>query len=370
MDPFVFVATAAGLIQVSIEFSRGLRTAIEHRNAIADYQSLITELDLLRQYLTFEALLSQVIPRESTHLGAINKDVRLNTQVIENTVKRLDKITATINAHGRNWSVSRWRIYWHDFDGICRYVRDRRTASATTIFSLFSQVSTNIPNLTAAQDHDTNDFTSTLARLIISCRTWHRPLCPRIKRPITLSNTSDVPLCSCLYQTTDWTATIEESTIESTSADGDEQDQELSPDFLSSLYKILTSNQHSRLRFTPIEATPNIQGGAMLPSNQQLDQQSFELTDYYCQNGINPLVNAYSIETRTYTCFYLLAASIILSFASLGISLWWSIDHEDVSGGFGMGSYMVGISSLVIAVASYTHRSNCRCWVHDPLLPS
>ncbi|KAI1380969.1 hypothetical protein F4677DRAFT_206019 [Hypoxylon crocopeplum] len=67
-------------------------------------------------------------------------------------------------------------------------------------------------------------------------------------------------------------------------------------------------------------------------------------------------------EKRTYACFFLLATAMLLLFASFAISLWWSINQKDVSGGFGMGSYMVGISSLTIGVATYAHRQDCRCW--------
>ncbi|KAI1140269.1 hypothetical protein F5Y05DRAFT_311245 [Hypoxylon sp. FL0543] len=74
-------------------------------------------------------------------------------------------------------------------------------------------------------------------------------------------------------------------------------------------------------------------------------------------------------EKRTYTCFYLLAVVILLISASLAVSLWWSAGHGDVSGGFGIGSYMAGLSSTIVAVASYAHRSNCRCWKQGQSLP-
>ncbi|OTA70099.1 hypothetical protein K449DRAFT_380111 [Hypoxylon sp. EC38] len=75
------------------------------------------------------------------------------------------------------------------------------------------------------------------------------------------------------------------------------------------------------------------------------------------------------MEERTYTCFYLLAVTVSLILASLVISLWWSADHDDVSGGFGIGSYMVTLSSAIVAVTSYAHRSTCRCWKREQVLP-
>ncbi|KAI1481165.1 hypothetical protein F4774DRAFT_59704 [Daldinia eschscholtzii] len=74
-------------------------------------------------------------------------------------------------------------------------------------------------------------------------------------------------------------------------------------------------------------------------------------------------------KQRTFTCFYLIGSAIALLLASLGLSIWWSINNGDVSGGFGMGSYMLAISSVIIAVATYMHRSDCRCWVHQQVSP-
>ncbi|KAI6090534.1 hypothetical protein F4821DRAFT_19669 [Hypoxylon rubiginosum] len=92
------------------------------------------------------------------------------------------------------------------------------------------------------------------------------------------------------------------------------------------------------------------------PTDQQSSQRPTELSSYS-----PPSATAYE-ERRTYTCFYLSAAAIVLLFASLALSLWWSINHSDVSGGFGIGSYVVGTSGVIIAVASYMHRPHCWCW--------
>ncbi|KAI1091007.1 hypothetical protein F5B19DRAFT_493829 [Rostrohypoxylon terebratum] len=90
-------------------------------------------------------------------------------------------------------------------------------------------------------------------------------------------------------------------------------------------------------------------------------EQPVALEDYYSDN----VAIAYEREKRTYTCFYLSAAAIVLLVASFGISLWWSVSHDDVSGGFGMGSYMLAVSSVIIAIATYMHRQDCRCWVRE-----
>ncbi|KAI1465930.1 uncharacterized protein F4812DRAFT_460909 [Daldinia caldariorum] len=75
------------------------------------------------------------------------------------------------------------------------------------------------------------------------------------------------------------------------------------------------------------------------------------------------------VDKRTYTCFYLLGSALALLFASIGLSIGWSISSGDVSGGVGMGSYMLAISSVIIAVATYMHRSSCRCWVRRRVSP-
>ncbi|KAI1140268.1 hypothetical protein F5Y05DRAFT_311326 [Hypoxylon sp. FL0543] len=94
-----------------------------------------------------------------------------------------------------------------------------------------------------------------------------------------------------------------------------------------------------------------------LPDDQQFTGQSVALIDYF-----DATEDACRVERRTYTCFYLSAAAFSLLIASFGLSLWWSINHDDVSGGFGMGSYTLGVSTVIIAVASYVHSSSCRCW--------
>ncbi|KAI1459171.1 hypothetical protein F4805DRAFT_87918 [Annulohypoxylon moriforme] len=103
----------------------------------------------------------------------------------------------------------------------------------------------------------------------------------------------------------------------------------------------------------------------LFPPDQQYFEEQFELNDYY--PGATAI--AYEDEKRTYTCFYLSAAAIALLIASLGISLWWSVNHDDVSGGFGMGSYMLAVSSVIIAIATYMHRQDCRCWTRGQVSP-
>ncbi|KAI2467047.1 hypothetical protein F4781DRAFT_329473 [Annulohypoxylon bovei var. microspora] len=100
--------------------------------------------------------------------------------------------------------------------------------------------------------------------------------------------------------------------------------------------------------------------------HQEFSEEAVALGDYYSGST----ATAYEGDKRTYTCFYLSAAAVALLIASFGISLWWSVNHDDVSGGFGMGSYMLAVSSVIIAIATYMHRQHCRCWVHGCVSPS
>ncbi|KAI2625110.1 hypothetical protein GGR54DRAFT_594935 [Hypoxylon sp. NC1633] len=120
----------------------------------------------------------------------------------------------------------------------------------------------------------------------------------------------------------------------------------------------------------PTPPSPS-QSPLLLPPDQQFSQESVALLDYpYAATNNAACEVEVDVEKRTYTCFYLTAAALALLFASLALSLWWSINHDDVSGGFGMGSYMLAMSSVIIAVASYMHRSSCRCWNRQNISPS
>ncbi|KAI2642024.1 hypothetical protein GGS21DRAFT_486882 [Xylaria nigripes] len=66
--------------------------------------------------------------------------------------------------------------------------------------------------------------------------------------------------------------------------------------------------------------------------------------------------------THRRICYYLIATVVVGVAASLGIALWWGLSRGDVSAGFTMGSYVVALVALVVAVFGAVHWPRCRCW--------
>ncbi|KAI0012543.1 hypothetical protein F4779DRAFT_39976 [Xylariaceae sp. FL0662B] len=237
---------------------------------------------------------------------------------------------------------------------------------------------------TCIRDTGSYNITLALARLHFVNLTRQHLLALRIKYPFSTClddqkptgvaiPADDEPLGISRQRSStasDRTPAIDGPRAESARAGVDIQSQELSADLFSAFHEVFSLNQHSCLGFASIEATLDILGKRMLPINERQPQLLTKFSECHSQDSDNPPIIGYEVQWQTYTCFYLLAASVILLISSLGISLWWSIDHGDVSGGFGIGSYTVGISGLIIALASYTHRSHCRCWTHGQLLLS
>jgi hypothetical protein len=51
--------------------------------------------------------------------------------------------------------------------------------------------------------------------------------------------------------------------------------------------------------------------------------------------------------------------SAVLSFS---MSLWWTVEKNDISGGFTMGSWILAVATLPIGFANYRHSTDCQCW--------
>ncbi|KAK6070232.1 hypothetical protein SCUP234_10292 [Seiridium cupressi] len=58
---------------------------------------------------------------------------------------------------------------------------------------------------------------------------------------------------------------------------------------------------------------------------------------------------------RTFTCFYILATTLVVTLGSLLLAIWWSVSHGDVSGGFAMGAYVATVAGLPIAAGGLFH---------------
>ncbi|KAI0455734.1 hypothetical protein F5B21DRAFT_180060 [Xylaria acuta] len=62
-------------------------------------------------------------------------------------------------------------------------------------------------------------------------------------------------------------------------------------------------------------------------------------------------------------CYYLLGGLSIGLVTSLALALWWARSRGDLSAGFTLGSYVVGVDALVVAAAAVFHAPSCRCWI-------
>lgn len=63
---------------------------------------------------------------------------------------------------------------------------------------------------------------------------------------------------------------------------------------------------------------------------------------------------------RTCVILMILCGATVL--ASLSLALWWSMAHDDVSGGFTMAGYIVTASGILLYPIQYRHSKNCECW--------
>ncbi|KAK3720374.1 hypothetical protein LTR37_003785 [Vermiconidia calcicola] len=72
-------------------------------------------------------------------------------------------------------------------------------------------------------------------------------------------------------------------------------------------------------------------------------------------------------EGRWRTCIILIVLCAATILFSLTIALWWTLTHHnDVSGGFTMGGYIVAVSGLPLYVMQNRHSKDCRCWRRSP----
>ncbi|KAI0552287.1 hypothetical protein F4679DRAFT_535164 [Xylaria curta] len=61
-------------------------------------------------------------------------------------------------------------------------------------------------------------------------------------------------------------------------------------------------------------------------------------------------------------CYYLLGGLSTGIVSSFALALWWARSQGDLSAGFTLGSYVVGVDALVVAAAGVFHAPSCRCW--------
>lgn len=61
-------------------------------------------------------------------------------------------------------------------------------------------------------------------------------------------------------------------------------------------------------------------------------------------------------------CYILIALGICTILGSLIAALWRSIDHDDISGGFSLAQYILGIGVFVVGSVVVVHSKTCTCW--------
>jgi hypothetical protein len=61
-------------------------------------------------------------------------------------------------------------------------------------------------------------------------------------------------------------------------------------------------------------------------------------------------------------CILLIIGCVTLGILSLVLSLWWTTSHNDISGGFTLGSYVLSISAVLMALLGVFHKRKCHCW--------
>ena len=64
-------------------------------------------------------------------------------------------------------------------------------------------------------------------------------------------------------------------------------------------------------------------------------------------------------------CTMLIIGSVMLGILSLILAIWWSISHDDLSGGFTLGGYVVSVSAVLIGAMGIFHRRKCYCWSEE-----
>lgn len=64
-------------------------------------------------------------------------------------------------------------------------------------------------------------------------------------------------------------------------------------------------------------------------------------------------------------CYILIGVSLVGFSLSLALALWWALTHDDISGGFTVGGYIIAATGLLLVVPGYRHSQLCQCWPKD-----
>jgi hypothetical protein len=56
----------------------------------------------------------------------------------------------------------------------------------------------------------------------------------------------------------------------------------------------------------------------------------------------------------------------MITLSSFTMSLWWTLAHNDISGGFTLGAWFIAAATFPIGLISYQHSLKCKCWGNSP----
>lgn len=70
----------------------------------------------------------------------------------------------------------------------------------------------------------------------------------------------------------------------------------------------------------------------------------------------------YRLRRKIRPCYVLLALGVLTVVGSLTPALWRSIDRDDLSGGFTLAQYILGVGVFVVGPIVAIHSKTCTCW--------
>lgn len=125
-------------------------------------------------------------------------------------------------------------------------------------------------------------------------------------------------------------------------------------------------NRRAQDTASSVASALDSQAGVKLPSISSAEATVRELLDRI--EDLEAQVDAQTsskdtLDSATYFCYYLVATLFLLVASSFGLAVYWAIAHNDVSGGFTMGSYIATVATLPVGVVGYRHSHSCQCWV-------
>ena len=69
-----------------------------------------------------------------------------------------------------------------------------------------------------------------------------------------------------------------------------------------------------------------------------------------------------TLRRRIRPCHSLIALGALTIISSLSFALWRTISSHDMSGGFSLAQYILGVGVFVVGSVTVIHSRNCRCW--------